>query len=60
MGGGQRDRLGVGPEGAAGVEGSLLVCRLEHRMVMSATKPRATAGTPREMPPIIKDLVELN
>ena len=51
---------GVGPEGTAGVEGSLLVCRLEHRMVMSATMPRATARTPREMPPIIKDLVELN
>ena len=51
---------GVGPEEAAGVEGSLLVCRLEHRMVVSATTPRATANTPREIPPIIRDLVELN
>ena len=51
---------GVGPEEAAGVEVSLLVCRLEHKMVVSATTPRATANTPREMPPIIRDLVELN
>ena len=51
---------GVGPEEAAGVGVSLLVCRLEHKMVTSATTPRAVANTPKEIPPIIRDLVELN
>ena len=51
---------GVGPREAAGVGVSLLVCRLEHKMVTSAATPMAVASTPKEIPPIIRDLVELN
>ena len=51
---------GVGPGEAAGVGVSLLVCRLEHKMVTSAATPMAVANTPKEIPPIIRDLVELN
>ena len=51
---------GVGPGEAAGVGVSLLVCRLEHKMVTSATTPMAVANAAKEIPPIIRDLVELN
>ena len=51
---------GVGPEEAAGVGVSLLVCLLEHKMVTSATTPMAVANAAKEIPPIIRDLVELN
>ena len=51
---------GVGPGEAAGVGVSLLVCLLEHKMVTSATTPMAVANAAKEIPPIIRDLVELN
>ena len=54
-------RVGAGQ--AAGVPlvpgVSLLVCR-EHRMVTSATTPMAVARAAKEIPPITRDLVELN
>ena len=54
-------RVGAGQ--AAGVPPvpgvSLLVCR-EHRMVTSATTPMAVARAAKEIPPITRDLVELN
>ena len=53
----------VGAGRAAGVPPvpgvSLLVCR-EHRMVTSATTPMAVARAAKEIPPITRDLVELN
>ena len=51
---------GVGAGQAAGVGVSLLVCRFEHKMVTRATTPMAVANAANEIPPIIRDLVELN
>ena len=51
---------GVGAGQAAGVGVSLLVCRLEHKMVTRATTPMAVANAAKEIPPITRDLVELN
>ena len=50
---------GGGAGQAAGVGVSLLVCR-EHKMVTSATTPMAVASAAKEIPPITRDLVELN
>ena len=50
---------GVGAGQAAGV-GVSLVCRFEHKMVTRATTPMAVVNAANEIPPIIRDLVELN
>ena len=49
---------GVGAGLAAGVGVTLV--RLEHRMVTRATTPMVVAKAASEIPPIIRDLVELN
>ena len=49
---------GAGAGLAAGVGVTLV--RLEHRMVTRATTPMVVAKAASEIPPIIRDLVELN